>query len=70
MHHNTLRKIVIAGGSGFIGKLLAEHLGKTSQVIVLSRTAQPDHGNIRTVQWNGRDPDDWMNELEGGLCRH
>lgn len=68
MHHHTIRKIVIAGGSGFIGKILAGHLSKTSQVIVLSRTASPEHNNITTIQWNGRDPGDWMNELEGAYA--
>jgi uncharacterized protein (TIGR01777 family) len=67
MHH-TLRKIVIAGGSGFIGKLLAAHLSKTSEVIVLSRAENPGHDNIETVQWNGRELDDWVNELEGAYA--
>ncbi|MEI9919286.1 MAG: TIGR01777 family oxidoreductase [Bacteroidota bacterium] len=68
MHHNTPRKIVIAGGSGFIGQTLAEHLGKTSQVVVLSRTAVPERNNIRTLQWNGRDMGDWSHELEGAYA--
>ena len=67
MHH-TLRKIVIAGGSGFIGKLLAEHFSKTSQVVVLSRTTKPEHDNIRTIQWNGRDLGHWRSELEGAFA--
>jgi len=65
MHHNALRKIVIAGGSGFVGTLLAKHLAKTSQVIVLSRTDAPGGSNVRTVLWNGRDPGAWIEELEG-----
>ncbi|HEX8060091.1 MAG TPA: TIGR01777 family oxidoreductase [Cyclobacteriaceae bacterium] len=64
MHH-TLKKIVIAGGSGFIGKLLADHLSRKWEVVVLSRTPKPTRGNIRTIGWNGRDPGDWINEIEG-----
>jgi uncharacterized protein (TIGR01777 family) len=68
MHHTILRKIVIAGGSGFIGKLLAGHFSKSSRVIVLSRTAQPERDNIKTVKWNGRNRGDWANELEGAYA--
>jgi len=68
MHHHTLRKIVIAGGSGFIGKLLAQHLSKTSKVVVLSRGAASDHNNIKTVHWNGRDLANWVDELEGAYA--
>jgi len=63
--HNPLRKIVIAGGSGFVGKALAGHFSKTSEVVILSRTASPQSGNIRTVKWNGRDLDDWAKEIDG-----
>jgi uncharacterized protein (TIGR01777 family) len=68
MHHHTLRKIVIAGGTGFIGKVLAEHLSKTSRVVVLSRTPRREQDNIKRVQWNGRNLGDWVNELEGAYA--
>jgi len=63
--HNTLRKIVIAGGSGFVGKALADHLSKTSEVVILSRETSPARENIRTVKWNARDLGDWAKELDG-----
>lgn len=63
-----MKKIVVAGGSGFIGQALANHLGKTAEVVILSRRAAPTKDNIRTVSWNGRDPGDWINELEGSYA--
>jgi uncharacterized protein (TIGR01777 family) len=63
-----VRKIVIAGGSGFVGKTLADHFAATSEVVILSRTNAPTKGKIRTVVWNGCDPGDWMKELDGAYA--
>lgn len=45
-------KIVIAGGSGLIGKKLVE-LFETAghEIIILSRHAKPDEGNVSYVKW-------------------
>jgi uncharacterized protein (TIGR01777 family) len=68
MHNSDLRKIVIAGGSGFVGSALAKHLSKTAQVVVLSRDIAAENENIRTVQWNARDIGPWTKELEGAYA--
>lgn len=65
MPHSTLRKIVIAGGSGFVGKALAEHLSLNSEVVILSRDSGPLQPNTRTVQWDARNLGTWVDELEG-----
>jgi len=67
MDHTGLRKIVIAGGSGFVGTLLAKHLEKTFEVVVLSRTTTSNSA-IRTIQWNARDAGNWAEELEGAFA--
>jgi uncharacterized protein (TIGR01777 family) len=57
-------KIVIPGGSGQVGQVLAAHFhGAGHAVAVLSR--RPGSAPWRTVVWNGRDAGDWRQELEG-----
>ncbi|HXB10104.1 MAG TPA: TIGR01777 family oxidoreductase [Puia sp.] len=74
------KKIIIAGGTGFIGQGLAERWGKGNQVIILSRqsaaatnnsynhrllTAKGGY-NITYWHWDGRTVEKhWADELEG-----
>lgn len=59
------RRIVIAGGSGFLGQVLARHFAaRGREVVVLTRRAGAA-GAVREVVWNGRTPGHWMRELEG-----
>lgn len=58
-------KIVIAGGSGFLGRLLAGELsGRGDEVVVLSRGAACVPG-ARVVTWDGRGVGPWARELDG-----
>lgn len=60
-------KIVIAGGSGFLGKRLAQYFHqKAKAIVLLSRNeAETVHPNTKWVQWDGENLDDWYKELEG-----
>ncbi len=58
-------KIVLAGGSGFMGSMLQQHYSGADEVIVLSRSAKESNGNVRTVVWDGRTTGSWVHELEG-----
>ena len=59
-------KIVLAGGSGFLGQALARSLlADGHEVVVLSRNASPSGGSGRFVHWDGRSLGDWKKELEG-----
>lgn len=66
----TRDRIVIAGGSGFIGRALARHLAaRGDEVIILTRspraTSDPSSA-IREVRWNGRTVEDqWLREIDG-----
>ncbi len=56
--------IVIAGGSGFLGTSLAEHLTKAgAHVITLSRRAPRAGGH--DVAWDARTLGDWVDCLDG-----
>jgi uncharacterized protein (TIGR01777 family) len=57
-------KIVIPGGSGHLGTLLARQFHRRGdQVVVLSRA--PHASRWRTVAWDGCTPGDWTREIDG-----
>lgn len=58
-------KVVIAGGSGFIGQALIEEFGCHGyEVVVLSRSGKPIEG--ATVEmWDGKTLGDWTRDLDG-----
>lgn len=74
------KKIILAGGTGFIGQGLIKYFGKDNEVIVLSRQSRDHHKNlyseklisskdgfdIRYVTWDGETIDEtWAKEMNG-----
>jgi hypothetical protein len=58
-------KVVLAGGSGFIGTYLAHYFAEQGyRVVILTRTLQRAKNNIRFVEWDGNSVSTWINELE------
>lgn len=58
-------KVIIAGGTGFIGRYLSHYFArKGCEVVILSRKESAPKNNIRYVQWNGKTLSDWCTELE------
>jgi len=56
-------KIVLAGGTGHLGQLLAHHLGRAGhEIVILSRTGRD---SATCVQWDGRHPGRWVRALDG-----
>lgn len=59
-------KIVIAGGSGFLGKSLSNFFtDKGYEIVVFTRQHQLDSKNIRYEKWDGRTLGKWVDQLEG-----
>jgi uncharacterized protein (TIGR01777 family) len=62
-------KIVLAGGSGFLGRALAGHFaGAGHEVLIVTRSRGPARPPIREVAWDGRTSGDWASELEGATA--
>lgn len=73
------KKIIIAGGSGFIGQALCNYFGKDNKIVVLGRQLdhQPTNAfgentitrdvypNIIFVQWDGTRQGEWSKEIDG-----
>jgi len=74
------KKIIIAGGTGFMGQGLVKYFGRDNDIIVLSRQSGDSHKNlyseklisekdgfnIRYAKWNGETIEEtWAKEIEG-----
>jgi len=59
-------RVILAGGSGFLGRSLAKALlDEGYEVIVLTRASLKSTGRVRCVEWDGRTHGDWNVWLEG-----
>jgi uncharacterized protein len=72
------KKIVIAGGSGFIGQEMTKYFGKENRIVILGRQLQhvqnnrneynslseKDLGNVSFAKWDGKTAGSWVTELE------
>lgn len=66
MRHIQGKKMVIAGGTGFIGQSTAKYfIEKGFHLIILSRRKQQNQENIRYVTWDGKTLGEWKDTLEG-----
>jgi uncharacterized protein len=60
------RRIILAGGSGFLGQILREHFLKQGcEAVVLTRSPQDANGGGRERFWDGRSLSEWARELDG-----
>ena len=58
------KKIVLAGGNGYLGRVFANYYkDKASEIIILSRHEKQTDANIRTVVWDGKTWGKWAAEL-------
>lgn len=72
------KKIIITGGTGFIGQALIKYFGKDNEMVILGRQSGDTHKNsysqklltsadgynLRYVKWNGKDAgENWSREI-------
>ena len=61
----SLKRIVLAGGSGFIGQALAKTLlARGYEVVVLTRTPRKDT-RVREMEWDGAHIGEWIKFVDG-----
>ena len=59
-------RVVLAGGSGFLGQAIARALlRKEYEVVVLSRGAANESGRVRQLHWDGETLGPWVEEING-----
>ena len=59
-------KIVLAGGNGYLGTVLAAYYKNLAEEItLLSRKPAAADGNIKTIIWDGETEGDWVAALNG-----
>jgi uncharacterized protein (TIGR01777 family) len=62
-------RVVIPGGSGFLGVSLATHLADAGySIVILSRKSPKITGPWRHVAWDARSLGDWKHELNGAAA--
>ena len=62
---NEKTKIVIAGGTGFLGTiLLNKYRNPETEIVVLTRTPKSSHHNVRYVYWDAKNIGNWARELD------
>jgi len=60
------KRIILAGGSGFIGQALARALlARDYAVVILTRTPRERLDGIQELAWDGVNPGPWIESLEG-----
>lgn len=59
-------KIVIAGGTGYLGKVLINHFSKDNKnsIFILSRKQYVNNGAISYLKWDGKSKGYWVSFLE------
>lgn len=63
---NNKPKVILAGGSGFLGRALAKQLSLSGyEVVVLTRRLGASVANARVAYWDGETKGAWCAELEG-----
>jgi len=72
------KKIILAGGTGFMGQEMTKYFGKENEIIILTRqvngkTNRNDYNslsaedlkNVSYVKWDGKTAGEWVNEMNG-----
>ncbi len=62
-------RVILAGGSGFLGTRLAGELASGGyQVVILSRSPRSPYDGITELPWDGRTVGEWARSLDGAVA--
>jgi len=60
-----MKKVVIAGGSGFLGNCLVDHYRNTvDEIVILTRGESSQSGNVKYIHWDAKTLGTWTTTLE------
>ncbi len=60
------KRVLLAGGSGFLGRALAKQLlARNYELVVLTRAPQARNDGMKEVFWDGKNSGDWIQCLDG-----
>ena len=63
------QKIIIAGGSGFLGNCLRNKYNSPDvEIVILTRKKSQSEGNITYVHWDAKTIGSWISHLEGSTA--
>jgi uncharacterized protein (TIGR01777 family) len=62
------QRVVIAGGSGFLGRSLAAHLVERGARVVILARSSPTITGVEVAPWDGRSVADWRETLDGAAA--
>lgn len=66
MQARRFKRIVIPGGSGFMGQTLCRHLKPIcDDIVVLTRGRAETRDGVRFLHWDAKSAGDWASELDG-----
>jgi uncharacterized protein len=61
-----MKRIILAGGTGFLGSALAKRLcGRDCEVVVLTRAPRAQADTIKELPWDGRSLGEWATLVDG-----
>lgn len=66
---NAPKRLILAGGSGFLGRVLADYFQKQGwEAVILTRFPKQTPGGPREIFWDGAALGPWAAELEGAAA--
>lgn len=64
-----MKKLIIAGGTGFLGQALSAYFKDSyDEIVILSRSETKTEGKLRYLRWDARTQGAWSRELEGATA--
>jgi len=61
----SMKKLIIAAGTGFLGEVLTNHFkDKFEEIVILTRGESKTNGNIKYVKWDANTLSGWETALE------